>query len=232
MDFKSPELKTAFHDSIPVMTGYVFLGMAYGVYMNVNGFSWVYPVSMAMIIFGGSLEFVAVTMLMSRFAPLQTFLMAFMIQARHLFYGLAMLEKYKGLRRRPYLIFALSDETFAVGGSKTLPEHLDPSSYYFYLSAMDQFYWIFGAFCGGMFGSFIPFNTEGLDFVMTTMFVVIFLDAVLKEKTHLPSLIGLLASLGCLMVFGADNFIIPSMCVILVFLILLRSKISASGGFQ
>lgn len=225
--------REAFRDSLPVMAGYLFLGMTYGVYMNVSGFPWFYPCLMAMVIYGGSLEFVAVSMLLSRFAPLQTFLMAFVIQARHLFYGLAMLEKYRDTGiYKPYLIFGLTDETFAVAGSKTLPEEIDAPRYYFFLTLLDQSYWVCGATLGGLFGSLLSFDTTGLEFVMTAMFVVIFLDHWRKEKSYLSSLIGVSASLLCLFLFGADGFIIPSMCVILALLSFFQKPISKAGGFE
>ena len=229
----SESVRMAAKDSVPVLTGYVLLGTAYGIYMNATGFAWYYPVLMAIVIYGGSLEFVAVSLLLSRFAPLQTFLLAFMIQARHLFYGLAMLEKYRDTgNRKFYLIYALTDETFAVGGSKVLPDHIRKEDYYFTLSLLDHCYWITGAALGGIFGSLIPFNLSGLDFMMTAMFVVIFLDSWLRETSHLSSLIGFGASFFCLLLFGADSFIIPSMCVILCFLLLLRRTIAEKGGFR
>ena len=232
MDFNSESARLAAKDSIPVLTGYVLLGTAYGIFMNASGFAWYYPVLMAIVIYGGSLEFVAVTLLMSRFAPLQTFLLALIIQARHLFYGLAMLEKYRGLKKHKfYLIYALTDETFAVGGSKVLPEGIDANTYYFTLSLLDHCYWITGAALGGIFGSLIPFDLTGLDFMMTAMFTVIFLDSWLREKSHLSSLIGIGASLLCLVLFGADSFIIPSMCVILCLLLVLKKQVAEKGGF-
>ncbi len=233
MLFKSESSRLAAKDSIPVLTGYVLLGTAYGIFMNACGFPWYYPVLTATVIYGGSLEFVTVTLLMSRFAPLQTFLLALVIQARHLFYGLAMLEKYRGLEKhRFYLIYSLTDETFAVAGSKVLPENIDKNTYYFTLSLLDHCYWITGAALGGIFGSLIPFDLSGLDFMMTAMFTVIFLDSWLREKSHISSLIGLGASLLCLILFGADSFIIPSMCVILCFLLVLRKPITEKGEFE
>lgn len=233
MDFKSESVRLAAKDSIPVMTGYLLLGTAYGIFMNASGFAWYYPVLMAIVIYGGSLEFVAVSLLLSRFAPLQTFLLAFMIQARHLFYGLAMLGKYSGLKKHKfYLIYSLTDETFAVAGSKVLPDHIDKNTYYFTLSLLDQCYWVTGAAIGGIFGSLIPFDLSGLDFMMTAMFTVIFLDSWLREKSHLSSLLGIGASLLCLVLFGADSFIIPSMCVILCFLLVFRKQVAERGGFE
>lgn len=229
----SSAFRAAFPHTIPVMTGYLFLGISYGIYMKVSGFSFLYPMFMAITIFGGSLEFLAVSLLMSTFAPLQTFLMALVIQARHLFYGLAMLEKYKntGLKKL-YLIFALTDETFSVNCSAPVPEGLDKGKFYFAVSLLDQCYWVSGATIGGILGSFIPFNTEGLDFVMTAMFVVIFIEQWLKEKKHYTAFIGVLSSVLCLLLFGADSFIIPSMVCIFTMLTLFRKPIEKAGGLE
>lgn len=229
----SSAFRAAFPYTIPVMTGYLFLGISYGIYMKVSGFSFLYPMFMAITIFGGSLEFLAVSLLMSTFAPLQTFLMALVIQARHLFYGLAMLEKYKntGLKKL-YLIFALTDETFSVNCSTPVPEGMDKGKFYFAVSLLDQCYWVSGATIGGILGSFIPFNTEGPDFVMTAMFVVIFIEQWLKEKKHYTAFIGVLSSVLCLLLFGADSFIIPSMVCIFTMLTLFRKPIEKAGGLE
>lgn len=224
-------VKKAFPHTVPVLTGYLFLGMSYGIYMNLSGFSFVYPMLMAITIFGGSLEFVAVSMLTSTFAPLQTFLMALMIQARHLFYGLAMLEKYKGLGlKKLYLIFALTDETFSINCSVSVPEGIDRGKFYLAVSLLDQSYWVTGATLGGILGSLMDFNTEGIEFIMTAMFAVIFLEQWLKEKKHYTALIGVFASVFCLLVFGADSFIIPTMACILCMLAFFRKPIEKAGG--
>ena len=232
-DSFSSAFRAAFPYTIPVMTGYLFLGISYGIYMKVSGFSFLYPMFMAITIFGGSLEFLTVSLLMSTFPPLQTFLMALVIQARHLFYGLAMLEKYKntGLKKL-YLIFALTDETFSVNCSTPVPEGMDKGKFYFAVSLLDQCYWVSGATIGGILGSFIPFNTEGLDFVMTAMFVVIFIEQWLKEKKHYTAFIGVLSSVLCLLLFGADSFIIPSMVCIFTMLTLFRKPIEKAGGLE
>ncbi len=223
----------AFPKTIPIMMGFLFLGMSYGIYMKVSGFSFVYPLCMSMVIFGGSLEFVAVTMLLGSFAPLQTFLMALMIQARHLFYGIALLEKYKGTGwKKPYLIFGMCDESFSINCSTEVPEDVDKGWFYFFVTMLNQSYWVLGATAGGILGSFISFNTEGLDFVMTAMFVVIFLEQWLKEKKHYTALIGVLASAGCLLLFGADSFLIPTMVCILCFLTVFRKPIEKAGGLS
>lgn len=221
-----PALKAAFPLTLPVFAGYWFLGLSYGIYMSVCGFGFVYPFLMALCIYGGSLEFVTVQMLMSPFAPVQTFITALMIQARHLFYGLAMLDKYKGLgKKKYYLIFAMSDETFSICCSTDIPERVDRGWFYFFISCLDQSYWVTGALVGGLLGSFISFNTEGLEFVMTAMFVAIFCDQWMKEKSHTTAYIGLAASAACVIFFGADNFLIPTMACILVLLTAFRRPI-------
>lgn len=221
----------AFPKTIPIMMGFLFLGMSYGIYMKVSGFSFVYPLCMSVVIFGGSLEFVAVTMLLGSFAPLQTFLVALMIQVRHLFYGISMLERYKKTGwKKPYLIFGLCDESFSINYSTDVSEGVDKGWFYFFVTMLNQVYWVIGATVGGILGSFIRFNTESLDFVMTAMFVVIFLEQWLKEKKHYTALIGLLASTACLIVFGADSFLIPTMVCILCFLTVFRKPIEKAGG--
>ena len=226
-------LAAAFPYTIPILTGLGFLGFTYGIYMNVSGFPFWYPMLMALIIFGGSLEFIVVEMLLSPFAPAAAFLMALMIQARHLFYGVAMLDKYKRLGwKRFYLIFGLCDETFSINCSTTVPEGVDRGWFYFFITLLDQSYWVIAAALGGIVGSYIPFNTEGLDFVMTAMFVVILLEQLLKEKKHYTALVGAVSSIGCLLLFGADSFLIPTMVCILALLTLLRKPIGPSleGG--
>lgn len=223
--------RCAFPYTIPIFTGFWFLGLTYGIYMKVSGFSFVYPMLMSLTIFGGSLEFMAVTMLLSPFAPLQTLMVAIMIQARHLFYGIAMLEKVKGTGwKKWYLIFGMCDETFSINCSVQIPENVDRGWFMFFVTLYNQMYWVSAATLGGILGSVLTFNTEGLDFVMTAMFVVIFLEQWLKEKKHDSAWIGLGASVICLWIFGADSFLIPTMLCILLLLTALRKSIE-KGGF-
>lgn len=225
--------RAAFPYTIPIFAGFWFLGLAYGIYMNVSGFSFLYPMLMSLTIFGGSLEFVTVTMLLSPFAPLQTFILTLMIQARHLFYGIAMLERYKGLGwKRAYLIFGMCDETFSINYTAKIPEGVDRGWFLFFVTLLNHFYWVFGATLGGIAGSFLRFNTEGLDFVMTAMFVVIFLEQWLKEKKHYTAFIGIGAAVLCLFCFGADSFMVPTMLCILFGVTVLRAPIEKAGGFS
>ena len=224
-------LKAAFPYTIPIFAGFWFLALAYGINMRVAGFSFVYPMAMSIVIFGGSLEFVAVSMLLSPYAPLQTFLMTLMIQARHLFYGISMLDKYRHVgAKKLYLIYAMCDETFSVNYTAKIPDGVDKGWFYFFVSLLDQIYWVSGATIGGLLGGLIHFDTTGLDFVMTAMFVVIFMEQWMKEKRHFSELIGFISAVSCLLLFGADSFMIPTMVCILAALSFLRKPIELHGG--
>ena len=220
-------LKAAFPYTIPIFAGFTFLGMTYGIYMNVSGFSFWYPMLMSMTIFAGSMEFVAVNLLLGAFNPVQALAMTLMLNARHLFYGIAMLDKYRGTGlKKIYLIFGMCDESFSINCTAQVPEGVDKGLFMFFVT---QLYWVCGATMGGIFGSLIHFNTEGLDFVMTAMFVVIFLEQWLKEESHVSSLLGLGLSALCLIAFGPDQFMIPAMAAILGVLLLLK-KVLEKGG--
>lgn len=220
-------LKAAFPYTIPIFSGFWFLGLTYGIYMRASGFSFVYPMIMSALIFGGSLEFVAVEMLLSPFAPVQVLIMTLLIQARHLFYGISMLEKYKGLGwKKFFLIFGMCDETFSINYTATIPEHVDRGWFLFFVTLLNYVYWVSGATIGGLAGALLKFDTSGISFVMTAMFVVIFLEQWLKEKNHISSLLGLSVSAICLFFFGADSFMIPAMAAIVGLLTLLKKKLS------
>lgn len=222
--------KCAFPKTLPILAGFLFLGISYGVYMRVSGFSFLYPMLMALTIFGGSLEFVAVSLLLGAFAPLQTLVMTLIIQARHLFYGISMLEKYTGTGiKKPYLIFGMCDESFSINCSSEIPQNVDKGWFMFFVTLLNHFYWVLGATIGGILGSFISFNTDGLEFVMTALFVVIFLEQWLKEKKHYSSLIGVLCSAACLVIFGKSSFLIPTMICIVLFLTFLKKPIEQDG---
>ena len=227
----SRALRAAFPKTLPILAGFLFLGFSYGMYMNVSGFSFLYPLFMSLLVFAGSVEFVAVSMLLGAFDPVQALLMTIMINARHLFYGISMLDKYRGVdkKKKPYLIFGLCDQTFTINSTAVIPEGIDRGWFYFFVTLLNQIYWVGGATLGGLFGSVIPFETEGLDFVMTALFVVIFLDQWMKEKNHFSSLTGLAVSLICLLIFGSDHFMIPAMISILLLLTLLQKPLGKAG---
>ena len=218
--------KAAFPYTIPIFAGFWFLGMTYGIYMNVSGFSFLYPMLMSITIFAGSMEFITVDLLLGSFNPVQAFLMTLMINARHLFYGISMLDKFRGTGlKKLYLIFGMCDESFSINYTAKIPPDVDRGWFMFFVTLLNHFYWFSGSTLGGIFGSLIHFNTEGLDFVMTAMFTVIFLEQWLKDRQHISALLGLGISLLCLWIFGADNFIIPSMAAMLMMLTLLKKPV-------
>ena len=224
-------LKAAFPHTIPILTGFAVLGIAHGVLMRTAGFSFVWPLFTSAVIFGGSLEFIATEMLLGAFSPLQSFLVGLLVQARHLFYGLAMLERYRGLgAKKLYMIFSLCDETFSINASAKIPDDVDPRLFMFFVSLLDQSYWVTASLLGGILGAFIPFDTEGLDFVMTAMFLVIAIERWLEDSDHRPAIAGLVCSLACLLVFGPDAFLIPAMISILAALMLMRGKDEGASG--
>lgn len=218
--------KAAFPYTIPIFAGFWFLGLTYGIYMNVSGFSFLYPMLMSITIFAGSMEFITANMLLGSFNPVQAFLMTLMINARHLFYGISMLDRFRGTGlKKLYLIFGMCDETFSINYTAEIPSDVDRGWFMFFVTLLNHFYWFSGSALGGIFGSFIHFDTEGLDFVMTAMFVVIFMEQWLKDKQHISALLGLGISILCLLIFGADNFIIPSMAAMLLMLTGMRKPI-------
>lgn len=222
--------RAAFPFTIPIFAGFWFLGFTYGIYMNVSHFSFWYPMLMSLTIFAGSIEFVTVNLLLGAFNPLQALAITLMINARHLFYGISMLEKYKGTGfKKFYLIFGMCDESFSINYTADIPMDVDRGWFMFFVTLLNHFYWFFGSTLGGILGSIIHFNTKGLEFVMTAMFVVIFMEQWLKEKNHYSALIGIVLSLLCLIAFGSENFIIPTMIGILGVLTLLRNPLEKAG---
>ena len=218
--------RAAFPHTIPIFAGFWFLGLTYGIYMNVSGFSFLYPMLMSLTIFAGSMEFVTVELLLGAFNPLQALAMTLMINARHLFYGISMLDKFRGTGlKKLYLIFGMCDESFSINYTASIPKDVDRGWFMFFITLLNHLYWFSGSTLGGLFGSLIHFNTEGLDFVMTAMFVVIFMEQWLKDKRHTSALAGTGISLLCLLIFGPDNFIIPAMLAILAALTLLRKPL-------
>ena len=221
-------LRTAFPHTIPILTGFGFLGITYGIFMSAQGFSFWYPLIISIAVFGGSLQFVMVNLLLGAFDPVQALAVALMLQARHLFYGIAMLDKYKDMGwKKPYLIFGLCDESFSVNCTADIPEGVDRGWFMFWVTLLNQSYWVIASALGGIAGNFIPFDTTGIDFVMTAMFAVILLEQILKERRPFTALIGLFASVISLALFGADRFLIPAMLLIVAMLSIFRAPLEA-----
>ena len=216
-------VKTAFVDTIPVMTGYLFLGFGFGILMHQSGYGLLWAGAMSLFIYAGSMQYLAVSLLTGGAGLLTAALTTLVVNARHLFYGISMVDAYKGTgRKKPYLIFALTDETYSLVSQKQLPQDMNPHSYCFLVSLFDHLYWVAGTVLGSLTGSLLAINFEGIEFVLTALFVTIFVEQWLSAKRHAPAIIGVAATAGCLLLFGKDIFLIPSMVVIALTLTLMR----------
>lgn len=222
--------KAAIPYTLPILAGFLFVGIAYGVFMRSLGFSAWYPIVMSILIFAGSMQFVAGNLLTQPFDPWNALVLTLLVNARHLFYGLAMLDKYQGLgSKRAYLIFALCDETFSINVSVEPPEGVDRGWFYFFITLFDELYWLLGVCLGALFGSFVRFDTTGILFVMTALFLVIFVNRWMADREHLPALCGLVFSVLALILCGAEHFIPFAMLGILLVLTLLRPYLERRG---
>ena len=219
-------LRTALPRTSPVCISFFLLALSYGVLMGTRGFSFLWPMCMSAFIFTGSMEFVTVNLLVSAFNPFVTFMLAVMLGTRHLFYGISMLEKYKGMGwKKPYLIFGMCDETFSINCTVTPPEGVDRGWFMFFVTLLNQTYWVAGATLGALLGSVLHFDTTGIEFVMTALFTVMFVNQWEEAKDHRPALTGLGCAALCLTVFGSDGFMLPAMALIIVcFLVSSKSQ--------
>ncbi len=222
---KTNALKAAFPHTLPICVGFLFLGMSYGFLMRSKGFSFVYPMLMSLFIFAGSMEFVTVNLLLSAFHPLYAFFLALMVNARHIFYGISMLEKYKNTGwKKAYLIYGMCDETFTINCAVKPPAGVDRGWFLFFVTLLNQIYWVSGATLGALLGYVIRFDTTGIEFVMTALFLVMFMNQWEENRRHGPALTGLACSLGALLLFGAKAFILPAMALMILCLSLTRDR--------
>lgn len=220
---KLKTFKYAFVRSLPIMAGYIVLGLGFGVLLQSKGYGVGWALAMGGLIYAGSMQYVAIDLLAGGASLISAALMTLMVNARHLFYGISMLERYKDTgTAKPYLIFALTDETYSVVCSGDVPDGVERKKYYFWVSLLDQFYWVVGCVAGALLGSVLPFDTTGIDFSMTALFLVVMVEQWRSTRDHTPALVGLGVSLVCLLIFGSSNFLIPSMIGITVALTLLR----------
>ena len=219
-------LRAAFPATIPVLTGYLCIGMAYGLLMANAGYGVFWALLLSLLCYAGSMEFVAVSLLTAGFDPVQALLMALMINARHAFYGLSMLEKYRGTGwARPFLIFSLTDETFSLVSTLEPSDRVTRRDFYFWISLLDYLYWQVGSVLGALIGGMLPFDTTGLDFALTALFIVLFLEQWRKRENRPAALIGLGCTAVSLAVVGADRLVIPAMVLILAVLLGGRNKL-------
>lgn len=213
-------LRAAFPHTIPVLTGFACLGMAYGVLMNAKGYGPLWSTLMSAVALCGSMQYVAITLLTAAFDPLGAFFMSLMVNARHLFYGLSLLQKYRGLGGlRQYLIYALCDETFSIVCGAEPPQGVSPKAFYFAVTLLNHLYWTAATFLGGVLGSLVAVETAGLDFVLTALFVVLFLEQWRHRENRLSAVAGVVCTVLCRLLFGATGFVIPAMLLILATLL-------------
>lgn len=223
--------KTAFLKTLPVMAGYLVLGFGFGILLEDNGYGFWWALAMSGFIYAGSMQYVTISLMTSGASLISAALTTLMVNARHLFYGISMVDKYKNAgKKKPYLMFALTDETYSLVCNGECPEGMDSHSYYFWISLFNQCYWIIGSLLGSLVGTALQFNTAGIDFSMTALFVTVFVEQWLSTKNHRSAVLGVVSSVICLVIFGSDSFLIPSMIVITVVLSLTRKKIEETDG--
>lgn len=222
--------RAAFPATMPVLTGFLVLGLAYGVLMQTKGYGPLWSGLMSAVAFCGGMQFVAISALLTTaFHPFQAILLSFMVNARHIFYGLSLLEKYKGLGwRRYFCIYTLCDENFSLTSTLEPPEGVLAKDFYFALSLLNWSYWTIASVLGGLLGNLLTFNTAGLDFALTALFVVLFLEQVRKKENRAAGAIGIAATVVSLVCFGADNLVIPAMVLILVLALLGQHKLGGN----
>ncbi len=218
-------IRQAFYTSVPVMAGYVVLGTGFGILMRNAGYGVLWTAAMSAFIYAGSMQYVGVSLLTSGASVLTTALTTIMVNARHLFYSISMIDTYKDAGQfKPYMIFALTDETYSLLCDGTTPDGTEPNLYRFFVSLFNQCYWVSGSVLGSLLGTVLPFPTTGIEFSMTALFVAAFTEQWLTTKDHVPALTGLLSTLLCLLVFGRDRFLIPAMLLITLILTILRRR--------
>ena len=225
MELRNRTIRQAFLKSIPVLAGYVVLGIGFGILMRDAGYGVLWTAAMSLFIYAGSLQYVGVGLLTGGASVLTTALTSLMVNARHLFYSISMIDKYKDAGQyKPYMIFALTDETYSLLCDGMTPSGVDTNQYRFLVSIFNHSYWVTGSVIGSLLGAVLPFSTEGIEFSMTALFVAAFTEQWLTTKDHVPALTGLICTLLCLIVFGKDNFLIPAMLLITLVLTLLRGR--------
>lgn len=222
---ESHTVKQAFYTSIPVMAGYLILGTGFGILLRSAGYGVLWAFAMSALIYAGSMQYVGVGLISGGAGILTVILTTFMVNARHLFYSISMIDRYKDTGPyKPYMIFALTDETYSLLSNDQMPEGVEKNRYRFFVSLFNHSYWIAGSVAGSLLGSILPFSTAGIEFSMTALFIASFTEQWITSRDHVPALAGFLGSLACLVLFGPDRFLIPAMVLITLVLSLVKRK--------
>lgn len=212
-------MRLVFLDTVPVLTGYLFLGAGFGILLHETGYGVWWALGMSVFMFAGSGQYLAVSLLAGGASLLSTAVATFLVNARHIFYGISLLEDYeKAGKKKTYLIFALTDETYSLVTQNYPPEGMSRHSYCFAVSLLDHIYWVCGCVLGSLVGRYIPISFEGVEFVLTALFVTMFVDQWLSNKNHFPAIVGVVSTALCLVIFGSEFFLIPSMVLMAVLL--------------
>lgn len=220
---KFKAIKQVFLDTVPVLTGYLFLGMGFGILLSESGYGFFWALGMSVFMLAGSGQYLAVSLLASNASLLSTAIATFLVNARHIFYGISLIDAYKDAGpKKNYMIFALTDETYSLVTQNTPPEGMSRHKYCFLVSAFDHIYWVIGCCLGSLAGAFIPINYDGVEFVLTALFITMFIEQWLSHKNHAPALIGVASTLAALLLFGKDLFLIPAMVLIALLLTISR----------
>ncbi|MDD2494393.1 MAG: AzlC family ABC transporter permease [Tissierellia bacterium] len=226
MNEKLKALKAAFPYTIPVFLGYLFIGIAFGVLFENKGYNFLWAILASTLIYAGSMQYVAINLFTGDIGLINIAFITLMVNIRHVFYGLSMIDKFKNMGKfKPYMIFSLTDETYSLLCLTDSPEGINKNYFLFFIALLNQSYWVLGSFIGSVAGSLITINSKGIDFAMTALFVVIFVEQWLFVTSHIPAITGIIISLLCLVIFGSDNFLLPSMLLILIVLTIIRNKI-------
>lgn len=227
----SKTLYFAFKMSLPVLFGYLFLGSAFGIMLYEAGYNFVWAIIISLFVYAGSGQFLLVSMLTSHAALSDIAIMTFFVNSRHIFYGISFIEKFRSYTwRYPYLIFSLTDETYGVNSSfSDVPKGVNEGDARFLIGLFDHIYWIIGSVIGSLAGQLIKIDFTGIDFSMTALFTVIFIDQMRASKSKLPGIIGVFCAIICLLIFGADKFLLPSLIVTVAILLLGKNRMGYTG---
>ena len=218
--------RSAFPYTIPVLTGYLFIGIAFGVMFAEKGYSFLWAILMSLLVYAGSGQYLAVNFFVPGISFVQVVFMTLMVNIRHIFYGISLLEKFNKMgKKRWYMIFGLTDETYSLLCTTKVPDDVEEDKFLFAISIMNQSYWVIGSAVGGLAGALLPFDSEGIDFAMTALFVVIFVEQWMEAENRIPEIIGIAAAFICLQIFGKDSFVLPSMILILLVLFVGRTRL-------
>ncbi len=218
--------RKAFPYTIPVLTGYLFIGIAFGVMYAEKGYSFLWAILMSALVYAGSGQYLAVNFFVPGFSFLQVVFLTFMVNVRHIFYGISLLDKFNKMgKKRWYMIFGLTDETYSLLCTTNIPEGVNEEKFLFAISILDHSYWVLGSAIGAIAGTLLPINSEGIDFAMTALFVVIFVEQWMERKNRIPELIGVAVAIVSLMIFGTSSFILPAMLAIVALLFVGRKKL-------